>query len=301
MRVQNCLVRTLASAETMGGANHICSDKTGTLTLNKMSTMAVMALNKINTITEQKDSNSLTSNVKNGVGVSRVGEISCWETMMQSVVWNSSARVEKNKDTGILETAGNVTEQGIFKFFANDCGLEGLIKFKDLLKEENVLQVVPFSSKRKRGSIVVRNPSLAGSKGEVRVYCKGAPDFFLMEADPSSDVTYPEMTFVQSEEGQHSLEDTAKVPSELMNDGGPSNDTMINIYKRTVTYFAKNAFRTILVTYRDMTMDEYETLKAENNDFEKPDDRDCLEKELVAVGIFGLQDPLRDGIVDSIK
>jgi magnesium-transporting ATPase (P-type) len=156
------------------------------------------------------------------------------------------------------------------------------------LKEENILQVVPFSSKRKRGSIVVRNPNLEGSKGEVRVYCKGAPDFFLMDADPNSDVVYPEMTFVQSEAGEHSLEDTADVPGELMNDGGPGTDTMINIYKRTVTYFAKKAFRTILVTYRDMTMDEYETMKAENNDFEKPEDRDCLEKELVAVGIFGL-------------
>lgn len=47
-------------------------------------------------------------------------------------------------------------------------------------------------------------------------------------------------------------------------------------------------------------MDEYETLKAENNDFANPEDRDCLEKELIAVGIFGLQDPLRPGITDSI-
>lgn len=34
MRQMNNLVRKLASAETMGGATHICSDKTGTLTLN---------------------------------------------------------------------------------------------------------------------------------------------------------------------------------------------------------------------------------------------------------------------------
>ena len=39
---------------------------------------------------------------QNGVGVSRVGEISCWETIMQSVVWNSSAKVEKNLKTGEL-------------------------------------------------------------------------------------------------------------------------------------------------------------------------------------------------------
>jgi magnesium-transporting ATPase (P-type) len=49
-----------------------------------------------------------------------------------------------------------------------------------------------------------------------------------------------------------------------------------------------------------MSMDEFENLKRDNNKFEKPEDRDCLEKELVAVGIFGLQDPLRKGIRESV-
>jgi len=40
MRELNNLVRKLASSETMGGATHICSDKTGTLTLNQMTVMA---------------------------------------------------------------------------------------------------------------------------------------------------------------------------------------------------------------------------------------------------------------------
>lgn len=47
MQKENNLVRTLSSAETMGGATHICTDKTGTLTLNKMTVMAVMAQNDI--------------------------------------------------------------------------------------------------------------------------------------------------------------------------------------------------------------------------------------------------------------
>jgi len=47
MQKENNLVRTLSSAETMGGATHICTDKTGTLTLNKMTVMAIMAQNDI--------------------------------------------------------------------------------------------------------------------------------------------------------------------------------------------------------------------------------------------------------------
>jgi len=35
-------------------------------------------------------------------------------------------------------------------------------------------------------------------------------------------------------------------------------------------------------------MDEFNELKAANNDFEKPEDRLCFEKGLTAVGLFGL-------------
>lgn len=77
--------------------------------------------------------------------------------------------------------------------------------------------------------------------------------------------------------------------------------TFRELYDRTVTKFARQAFRTILMTYKDMSLAEFEQIKADNNDFEKEKDREVLEKDLTAYGIFGLQDPLRLEIVDSIK
>lgn len=49
-----------------------------------------------------------------------------------------------------------------------------------------------------------------------------------------------------------------------------------------------------------MSMEEFEALKAEHNNFEEESDKDCLETDLTAIGIFGLQDPLRPTITSSI-
>lgn len=75
---------------------------------------------------------------------------------------------------------------------------------------------------------------MEGTSHEVRVYCKGAPDFFLMDNSDSNDMTYPELSSVQTADGVYDLNDEAEVPSEL----GQGTDTMLNIYKRTVKYMA---------------------------------------------------------------
>jgi len=78
MQELNNLVRKIASSETMGGATHICSDKTGTLTLNQMTVMACMSSEKIfylgNTIQP-----ALNKNIKDGCEKVEAGGKTVWE------------------------------------------------------------------------------------------------------------------------------------------------------------------------------------------------------------------------------
>jgi len=48
-------------------------------------------------------------------------------------------------------------------------------------------------------------------------------------------------------------------------------------------------------------MANYKKMKAANNNFATDKDREKLESDLTAIGIFGLEDPLRDDIETSIK
>lgn len=50
---------------------------------------------------------------------------------------------------------------------------------KTALKPEHILCEVPFTSKRKMASIVVRQADKINTDKEVRVYTKGAPDMLL--------------------------------------------------------------------------------------------------------------------------
>jgi len=47
MKKENNYVRQLQASETMGGANEICTDKTGTLTVNKMTVKKIYTMDQV--------------------------------------------------------------------------------------------------------------------------------------------------------------------------------------------------------------------------------------------------------------
>ena len=71
--------------------------------------------------------------------------------------------------------------------------------------------------------------------------------------------------------------------------------------KKTRTKFANKAYRTILVAYKDISMKEFKKLKKDNNNFENVENKEAIETDLIAIGIFGIEDPLREGIRESVQ
>ena len=65
-----------------------------------------------------------------------------------------------------------------------------------------------------------------------------------------------------------SIEGDVTVPDNLLlGDSAGTSDTYLGLHKRTVKVFAREAYRTLLITYRDMSLAEFESLKADNNNF----------------------------------
>lgn len=87
--------------------------------------MGVLGQLKAHRASNVEDSEKLAERV-----ASQFGE-EAWEALQEGVLWNSSARIEKNPETGKYEFNGNVTEMGILKFFKSKLGFEGCIAKRD--------------------------------------------------------------------------------------------------------------------------------------------------------------------------
>ena len=143
MLKEHNLVRKLHACETMGAATVICTDKTGTLTLNRM----------------------------------HVESLHDWlgnpGMLAESLAANTTAFLsDKDGQPAIL---GNPTE-GALLLWLHDNGTDYL----PLRQSLPVLRQIPFSTERKRMETTVRSVVLGGK--EV-TYVKGAPELLLADCD----------------------------------------------------------------------------------------------------------------------
>ncbi|TMX03361.1 hypothetical protein EJD97_016803 [Solanum chilense] len=154
MMADKALVRRLSACETMGSATTICSDKTGTLTLNQMTVVEAYVGKK--KLDSPEDGSQLHSAVSS--------------LLDEGITQNTSGSVFTSKDGKGTEVSGSPTEKAILSW-----GVKIGMKFDVVRSQSIVLHVSPFNSTKKRGGVVVREQS--GS--QVHMHWKGAAEIIL--------------------------------------------------------------------------------------------------------------------------
>lgn len=144
----NNLVRKMHACETIGATTVICTDKTGTLTQNRMQ---VAKTNFFGLKDQMMTGDELSNLIKEGISV------------------NSTAFLDFS-DNLTIKTLGNPTEAALLLWLQT----KG-INYLELREEATIMEQLTFSTERKFMATIIDSPLL----NKKVLYVKGAPEIVL--------------------------------------------------------------------------------------------------------------------------
>lgn len=287
MTEENLLVRVLGSCETMANASVICTDKTGTLTQNKMMVVAGsigVHAKFVRQLSRDISSSNAASDQQVSMGTRRFPEdFSILLTELNSILppqhitllneaiaTNSTAFEDVDPVTGRTDFVGSKTETALLQF-AKELNWPS---FRSIRESANIVQMIPFSSERRAMGVVLRLPD------RWRLHLKGASEILTKKC----------VRHVVVRKSPHAT-DQSEVETESMDEQAEDN---IN---RTIMYYANQSLRTIALCYADFQQwppaearsDEYGDIPFE-----------MLANDLTFIGVVGIEDPLREGVQDAV-
>lgn len=193
MASQNALIKQLESVETLGSTTVICTDKTGTLTQNRMAVNSLMvgfeclvfqnplSSNKKTAMQEAEESKNKAATEKIAnleIEGSCVIEKHVWAPEKLSSVFVRVAGLCNNAEFSESSPGytGDPTE-GALLVFANS-----IEDIRRLQNDYPRLEEFPFDSRTRRMEVICRTP-----EGKLEVYLKGAPEVVVKMCSSSLD------------------------------------------------------------------------------------------------------------------
>ncbi|NP_001296716.1 sodium/potassium-transporting ATPase subunit alpha [Hydra vulgaris] len=163
MAKKNCLVKHLEAVETLGSTSVICSDKTGTLTQNRM-TVAHMWFDKMIVEADTTEDQSGIAHDKGSL---------TWKSLAKVAALCSRAEFKPNQnDVAVLrkECTGDASETAILKFVELSVG-----NVMDIRAKNKKVTEIPFNSTNKYQVSVHEQENSSG----YLLVMKGAPEKVL--------------------------------------------------------------------------------------------------------------------------